>query len=413
MAGTPKSQAAANFLKLEAAKLAQRYGQTEGIRLGAEMQAGNYGDNFAGMGADLFAKRTEARDEKGNLLYGDDGNPIINKEYGWGSKIAAKVGQNIGDAAGGAFRAFGWASQANEAANRAGAMAEAGNEQARRGIMESAEQAAKGMNLQNAARGAAMTDSAIANRSAFDMGMQSIGMSGIEGSANMERNLQYGKSNAEAAEQMRYDMMNAEAEGLGNSMAKSFSDLSYGKSQAMQEAWGNSVGGNRAGLTGLYGRRDAEAAKIQPTRDEIEAIEAEAGLIAAKNPDSGIVPENTGYDAQKDHDDMAAGEAAAIEELKDDAQRERPGAGNNPATPAGGGDKTSLYKQIEQYLAQDGTIKQSVSLDEKLKEFGITDPAMIEAIQSGTVKGSGEGKEEWRDRLWKALGGTGNRTGMG
>ena len=301
MAGTPKSQAAANFLKLEAAKLAQRYGEMKGIRFGAETRVGNYGDALAGLGADLFAKRTEARDKQGNLLYGADGNPIINKEYGRGSEIASLVMQNIGDAAGGALRAYGWASQANEAANLAGAMADARNTQAQRGIMDSAKQAAKGMNLQNAARTAAMTDSAIANQSAFDMGMQSIGMSGIEGSANMERNLQYGKSNAEAAEQMQYDMMNAEAEGLANSMAKSFSDLSQRRAGAEAGAFSdymNQYGANNAAQWAAESQADykftledmaeweqaeVEAAGVQGA-EEVSKEEAAAGQAAAGHP---------------------------------------------------------------------------------------------------------------------------------
>jgi hypothetical protein len=63
--------------------------------------------------------------------------------------------------------------------------------------------------------------------------MQNIDSSGIEGSGNMERNLQYGKSRSEAAREaardMEHAMMGQEAQGLGDSLVQSFGDLPQGK----------------------------------------------------------------------------------------------------------------------------------------------------------------------------------------
>jgi hypothetical protein len=189
------------------------------------------------------------------------------------ANVMGDVVQTMGDMTGGMLRGNEMREKADAAAGYAGAMAEAQNSQARAAIMKQAEGRADAMNLQNAARTADITDGAIAGMNAYESGMAGIGMSGIEGSENMERNLEYGKNRAEGEAQMQYDMMGMEAQNFSDSMANSFSDLSQGKSAAMQGAWSGSMADSMAGLTAEYGRIGQEVMAVQPTNAEYAGLE--------------------------------------------------------------------------------------------------------------------------------------------
>lgn len=149
------------------------------------------------------------------------------------------LGRLAGDFASGVGSAFDRAGQAVMQAGTAGAFADARNAHARNAIVAGAQSEAENMNLAARAQAAGMADSAIAQANAYGAGMQGIAMNGIEGSANMERNLQYGQDRADAEEQLAFDLQGKQAADLGASMVNSFDQLSQGKQQAMSGAMGS------------------------------------------------------------------------------------------------------------------------------------------------------------------------------
>jgi hypothetical protein len=223
-----------------------------------------------------------------------------NQARTWGEAAAGNWGQMMslaedtsvgsagarlaGDAGGGLLRTFGQMNKAGAAATQAGAFADARNGRARAGIMEDAGRTADAMNLRNAARGAALTDSAIASDNAFESGMADIGMSGIEGSGNMERNLKYGKSRSEAARDMEHAMMNQEAGNFAGSLVQSFDSLSPGKAGAMQQAWGGSMSDFNAGLTAQYKQTGEAVMAAQASPQDRRMVEEQALKAAEENP---------------------------------------------------------------------------------------------------------------------------------
>jgi hypothetical protein len=264
-------------------------------------------------------------------------------------------------------------------------MAEAGNEQAR----------ADAVNLQNEARGAALADSAIAAGSAFGSGMQNIDSSGIEGSGNMERNLQYGKSRSEAARDMEHAMMGQEAQGLGDSLVQSFGDLSQSKAGAMQAARGGSIAGNSAALSEGYRQTGAEVMKFQPSRNDAEAVVDQSLAAAEQNP--ALPGEEPGAQAPAEADvDMARRQTIMDEEARmaeQTAQAQQP-AQPEPAQAQAAGDH---YNALEQFLR---TKRSDQELAAKMGELGITDEAMRQKIQGATMSGN----KDWRVQLQAALG---------
>jgi hypothetical protein len=303
-----------------------------------------------------------------------------------GTLAAGVIGKNIGDMAGGLLRIGEFQSAGEAAANRAGALAEARNEQARGRIMGEAGELAEGMNARNAAQTAAMTDNAIAASSGFERGMEGIDASGIEGSENMERNLQYGKSRAEAQEEMRYEMMNREAAGLQTDMANSFSDLSRDKAAAMTAAWGDAVGGANAELTGRRVDTANAVMALAPTKNDKAAVLEEARLAAAQNPDP--------YQEEQAEREKLINRNA-VEERENNLNHL-----NNQVQSAQGND---LYGELERFLSEE---KSDESLDDKMTKLGITDPDMRKRIQDGTTRGKHQGvwRDVWRSNLRAALG---------
>jgi hypothetical protein len=325
---------------------------------------------------------------------------MANKEGGFDSladetaaDFAGGVAQNMGDILGGLGRAGDWAAKANEAASMAGAMAEAQNGQARSAIMKQAEGQADAMNAGNAAQTAGMTDNAIAGMNAYEGGMADIGMSGIEGSENMERNLEYGKSRAEAGAQMQYDMMGREAQGFSDSMANSFSDLSQNKTAAMQGAWGGSIAGSGAGLTADYGRTGQEVMMNQINPNDAAKLEADAALADAE---AGTAPEAP--------EAAAAQQTAAPAAQQTAVQAEPAQAAATPATTvpaaAAPAQVPDAFEQLVDFLSKGP--RSSGELEAEMKRLRVPQENWAE-IQAGTVKKQGEGTQEWRSRLSNAL----------
>jgi hypothetical protein len=331
----------------------------------AAMQARASGETKAGNLGNALGLLTEG------LVEDEDGN------IGGAGRLGVYAAKNAGDIAGGVLRAGGWAAKADEAANMAGAMAEAQNSHARAALMGQAGEAADAMNLRNMARTGEMTDAAVANAGAFESGMQGIDMSGIEGSENMERNLQYGKSRSEAQADLQYEMMNQEARGLENSMARSFSDLSQGKAGAMRDAWGQSIGRSQADLTALYQDTAAQQMALQPTANDEAALLAEAAKAAAANPNlPGEVPEPAGEAPEP------AGEA--------------PTAASNAGAAAEGPD---AYEQLVGYLGEKRSEK---DLTNEMNKLGIGSE-YHKAIQDNTIAGT----DDWREELFTVMRGQG------
>jgi hypothetical protein len=314
----------------------------------------------------------------------------------------------------------GLADGAGAAAAQAGAMADARNGHAREAVMRQAGTAARDMNLQNAAQTAAMTDSAIANRNAYESGMADIGMSGIDGSANMERNLQYGKSRAEAEQQMQYELMGNEAADLSGSMAQSFGELSQGKTRDMQSAWSEVVTGAKEANTAQWMAQNAEEQKLTmdwlaSDKEADKQIAFEAGAEAGQNgPDSGDEAEpQTG---QTEPDAAAANRNAIVEKEDRDAaawEAQKAAQAQAQASPApaqaqtaqaaqdaaaGAADMSSHYGALEAFLNVKGGVSAS-ALDAKMAEMGI-DENMRRKIQAETMSATGG---DWRGRLRAAL----------
>jgi hypothetical protein len=162
---------------------------------------------------------------------------------------------------------------------QAGAMAEAGNIQARRDLMNQANSQFDQMNMMNAAQGARMGDAAIGQAGQFANAQAAIGNSGISGSKNMERNLQYGKDRADAEAQLQFDIMGNNAQQVENSMAQSFDQLTQNKAGAMIDAYtgtqGGLIGQHNANKTAM-GEMDR---RLRPTLGDAQQVAAEAGRL--------------------------------------------------------------------------------------------------------------------------------------
>jgi hypothetical protein len=174
------------------------------------------------------------------------------------------LGRNAGDIGGGLLRTQGQANAAQSASGLAGAMADAQNERAQQSVIAGAENAADQMNLQARQMSANLTGSAIGQKNAFERGAQAIGMSGIEGSDNMTRNLQYGQDRADAGEQLAYDIAGAQTDMLQDSMVQSFDSLSQSKLASMQNAFNGSLQGAGNALTAERARVSQYAYDTQP-----------------------------------------------------------------------------------------------------------------------------------------------------
>jgi hypothetical protein len=361
-------------------------------------QAGVWGDALAG--------------NYGRMLASGLGSGELGLGPGAGAAMGV-AGSLAGGIGGGLARAGEWAKQAEGAAQTAGAVAEAQNGQARAGLMKGAESQADAMNLQNAARSGALADSAVAADSAFESGMEGIDSSGIEGSGNMERNLKYGKSRAEAARAMEHEMAGQEARGLGDSLVQSFDDLSQSKAGAMQAAFSGSLAGLSAGLTEQYRQTGAELEGLQPSHlDEVKANE-EALLAAEQNPVPGEEPETRAAPAPEDgalrrqvmDEEARMAEQTAAQQAQAPAEPAReqtapeppeaPAAPEPPQAPAA--NAQDHYNALEAFLRV--KVRSSDELAGKMAGLGIDDTDLQQKIQQATASGSG-----WRDRLKAALG---------
>jgi hypothetical protein len=218
-----------------------------------------------------------------NMNFGSALNSaLLNGGGNAGAFAGGAVSATLGDALGGFVRGLDQNAAAAGAANTARMMQNAQNEHARNDIVAQGEGAAQDMNLAARGTSAQMTDNAIAQANSFESGMQGIGASGIEGSANMERNLQYGQSKADAQEQMQFDMMSDQANDLSDSMAHSFSDLS----QMTQQAGTNALNGSINAADDAYNKAWREDGEYNQSvgvksdeRDQLY-LDAEAAMNA-------------------------------------------------------------------------------------------------------------------------------------
>lgn len=251
----PRSAMEKEFANISRYKIDPSTGQPERDATGALKLNPNFNELTSGMGETellkhmtdeqraTFAVRKQAFTDKKNAaeqeytleaLRNNHLGQTVTKLIGSDSRAIAGAINAGGDALAG----LGAGINAFAAAKSAGNTVEAQNERARGAMLEQAQSDMRDMNLQNEAEGRAMTGAAVAQGNAFDAGMQGIAMSGIEGSDNMERNLQFGQDRADEQEAMQFNIMNNRADDYERSMANSFSDLSQNKSAAMQQAGG-------------------------------------------------------------------------------------------------------------------------------------------------------------------------------
>jgi hypothetical protein len=273
---------------------------------------------------ELMARRKEMnkRRQAADMAEGHAGTFVNNAlssfakdKSDWGNfasnLVGSGIGGNLAEAMSVSLVAAAGQEAANGAAENAGAMADARNAWMRERVMSGAGDAARDMNLQNAARTAAMTDGAIADQSAYDTGMRSIGMSGIEGSANMERNLQYGMDRADAERQLEYSIMGNSAADFSRSLAGSFGDLSQNKADAMRDAFSGYMGQAAADNAAQWAR--TSQADYRLTQEETAARKEMAENAAGREGMSAGREETSGGTEAEPPAALETAEAARTE----------------------------------------------------------------------------------------------------
>jgi hypothetical protein len=315
-----------------------------------DMRAGNYGSSMRNISDGIIGSIYAGRAKKNGGLTDKqiDDSAAWKAAFGW-------LGEAAGDAGGGTLRAFGMQDAGDAAAAQAGLLAENRNKEARAGLLKEAEARTDAMNVENANTTAGMTDSAIARAGEYESAMQGIDSSGVEGSANMQRNLDYGQSRAEAAEQLQYDMMGNRAQELNDAMVNSFSDLSQNKAAAMTGAWGNSVRGQSDALTQNY-------------------MDKAGALSNMTNPN-----------LSDEQSLIQRAEGAALE-------KPMPAEADTAGQAAPAGLSNDNYAALEKFLS---TKQSGGGLTNEMNRLGISDPAMQQKIQAATMSG----QAGWRDRL--------------
>jgi hypothetical protein len=127
------------------------------------------------------------------------------------------------------------------------AMDQAVQEKFMKSTIKSGNEALESINKQSGVLAGELTDTAIDNTDKYYAVQSAIDDSGVEGSGNMERNLDYMKSRDNAANQLRYDMVRGQAEGVGRGMASSFDQLVQNQEQATLSTLINPVQFDMAG----------------------------------------------------------------------------------------------------------------------------------------------------------------------
>ena len=194
----------------------------------------------------------------------------------FGTPMLSAAVQGVGDLVGGVLQGMSRSSRANAAMNQAGAMAEAQNIQARRQLMEQADSQFGQMNEMNAVAGARMGGAAIGQAGQFENAAAAIGQSGISGSKNMERNLQYGRDRADAEQQLQFDLMGNSAEQVQNSMAQSFDELSQGKAGAMIDAFTGTAGSLIAQQNASKTAMGEQDRQLRPAKGDVQQVVIDA-----------------------------------------------------------------------------------------------------------------------------------------
>jgi hypothetical protein len=170
----------------------------------------------------------------------NDDSPLTRQLINWGIDTA---GSGVDALSTWLLKAPGWESESETAAQKAGAQAEIRNTIERRRLMDQAERDMGEMNRDSRRAAMQMTDGAINQSNAYGLGRQAAAMSGVSGSGNMERNLDYSRDMADAQNQLAYDMMNGQANDYSKAMAYSFGELSAYKGRQMAAGWADSVRG--------------------------------------------------------------------------------------------------------------------------------------------------------------------------
>jgi hypothetical protein len=350
-----------------------------------------------------------ARDENGNVQTGAK-NPYVNVDengnatttvkgalHSLGVNAFASFTKGLGDVIGQGFATNAAGTQASQAMNTAGIMADAANNRAQQGVVEGANQANRDLNtnIQGAALG--MADSAIAQANSFESGMQGIGMSGISGSKNMERNLQYGQDRAEAENDLQFALMGNQAQDIEDSMVGSFDQLSQNKADAMVGAYNNSMGQSVADLFNQRQETSQAAFNTQNgPNDEEAAILGQEGkqdpteITETKDP---IATEQ--YDGTQQSNAQPSTYQGGMGNSR---PREGTGTAQTPqAGQAAQQNNADHYDELEQFLKAGVSEK---ALGDKMKALGI-DEATQQAIQQGVMRGD----KNWRTNLKQSLGG--------
>jgi hypothetical protein len=120
--------------------------------------------------------------------------------------------------------AFGFNGE-NKGLNIQRAMDQAVQEKFMKGTVKSGNEALGDLNKQSGVLAGNLTDTAMNNTDKYYAAQSRIDESGIEGSLNMSRNLDYLKSRDDTANQLQYDMIRGSADNVGRGMANNFNQL--------------------------------------------------------------------------------------------------------------------------------------------------------------------------------------------
>jgi hypothetical protein len=101
-----------------------------------------------------------------------------------------------------------------------------------RQTIKSGNEALENVNKQSGVMAANLTDTAINNQDNYYAVQSAIDDNGIEGSLNMDRNLDYLKQRDNDANQLQYDMIRGQADNVNRGMAQSFDQLVQQQEQA-------------------------------------------------------------------------------------------------------------------------------------------------------------------------------------
>jgi hypothetical protein len=240
-------------------------------RMNSDLQNMNYGGALRA-GTELF----------GGIIGGKPRGEAPDPGAMVAGQLLAAAAQTGGDLLGGWLRGAANERAAEAAAKGAGAWADIKNERERERIMNEAGGELDAANARNVQTAAGMMDGSVQAADGAERAMAGIGASGMDGSSNMTRNIEYAQDAESARKQLQFDIMGNDAAALESSMARSFSDLSQNKAGAMASAWGAEMGGRNAALSNEYAARSKFEFDNQPGPGEWQAAMENAELRRVK-----------------------------------------------------------------------------------------------------------------------------------